>query len=204
MKLFEKKINERTKNISIVLEDIYQARNISAVMRSADFFGIQDIHIIENRNKFISDKKVDLGSEKWLNILRYEKKENNTKECLSKLKEDGYQIIATSPHKTKSNLENINIKNKVAILFGTELHGLSKEAIKLSDKTIKIKTYGFTESLNISASAAICMYHLRNIINKRKSCKISESERKDIMIKWLRNSIKSSKEIEKDFYKNIV
>ena len=204
IKLFEKKINQRTKNISIVLEDIYQARNISAVMRSADFFGIQDLHIIENRNKFISDRKVDLGSEKWLNIIRYGKKENNTKQCLTKLKKNGYQIIATSPHKTKNTLENIKIKDKVAILFGTELHGLSKEAIKLSDETIRIKTYGFTESLNISASAAICMYHLRNIINKKISPKTSNKERQDIMIKWLRNSIKSSKEIEKDFYKNIV
>ena len=204
IKLFEKKINQRTKNISIVLEDIYQARNISAVMRSADFFGIQDLHIIENRNKFISDKKVDLGSEKWLNIIRYEKKENNTKKCLTKLKQNGYQIIATSPHITKNTLENIKIKDKVAILFGTELHGLSKEAIKLSDETIRIKTYGFTESLNISASAAICMYHLRNIINKKISPKTSNKEKQDIMIEWLRNSVKSSKEIEKDFYKNIV
>ena len=204
IKLFEKKINQRTKNISIVLEDIYQARNISAVMRSADFFGIQDLHIIENKNKFISDRKVDLGSEKWLNIIRYGKKENNTKECLTKLKKNGYQIIATSPHKTKNTLENIKIKDKVAILFGTELHGLSKEAIKLSDETIRIKTYGFTESLNISASAAICMYHLRNIINKKTSPKTSNKEKQDIMIEWLRNSVKSSKEIEKDFYKNIV
>ena len=204
IKLFEKKINQRTKNISIVLEDIYQARNISAVMRSADFFGIQDLHIIENRNKFISDRKVDLGSEKWLNIIRYGKKENNTKECLTKLKKNDYQIIATSPHKTKNTLENIKIKDKVAILFGTELHGLSKEAIKLSDETIRIKTYGFTESLNISASAAICMYHLRNIINKKISPKTSNKEKQDIMIEWLRNSVKSSKEIEKDFYKNIV
>lgn len=204
IKLFEKKINQRTKNISIVLEDIYQARNISAVMRSADFFGIQDLHIIENRNKFISDRKVDLGSEKWLNIIRYGKKENNTKKCLTKLKKNGYQIIATSPHKTKNTLENIKIKDKVAILFGTELHGLSKEAIKLSDETIRINTYGFTESLNISVSAAICMYHLRNIINKKISPKTSNEEKQDIMIKWLRNSIKSSKEIEKDFYKNII
>ena len=176
--LFQRKIKERSRHLTIVLEDVFQSRNISAAMRSADCFGLQDVHIIENRNKFISDKTVSLGAGEWLSIIHHNKKKNNTKLCIENLKKQGYQIIATTPHNSDITLNEVDIENnKIAILLGTELTGLSQDALDLADKKMKIEMHGFTESLNISVSAAICCQDLSNKMRKSDSnWKIKENE----------------------------
>ena len=200
LELFEEKLELRTKKVTLVLEDIYQSRNISAAMRSADCFGIQDVHIIENRNEFTKDESVSLGANKWINVIKHNKKKNNTIDCIKHLKKSGYQIIATTTKKSDIFLEEIDVKkNKIAILLGTELTGLSNEAIKLADKKMKINMYGFTESLNISASAAICSQYLSKKV-RETDWKVNENEKLDIMLGWLRNTVKSSSMIEEKFF----
>ena len=198
--LFDKKLNLRTRNITLVLEDVFQSRNISAAIRSADCFGIQDIHIIENKNKYVIDESVSLGAGKWINIIKHTQKENNTYDCIKYLKNDGYQIIATTPHNSDVNLNDLDTKkNKIALLLGSEHKGLSEEALDLADLKMKINMYGFTESLNISVSAAICCQHLSNELRKQDDWKIREDEKLDILLEWLRNTIKSSSQIEEKF-----
>ena len=201
LELFEEKLELRTKKVTLVLEDIYQSRNISAAMRSIDCLkSIQDVHIIENRNEFTKDESVSLGANKWINIIKHNKKKNNTIDCIKHLKKSGYQIIATTTKKPDIFLEEIDVKkNKIAILLGTELTGLSNEAIKLADKKMKINMYGFTESLNISASAAICCQYLSQKV-RETDWKVNENEKLDIMLRWLRNTIKSSSDIEENFF----
>ena len=202
LQLFYKKLNLRTRNITLVLEDVFQSRNISAAVRSADCFGIQDIHIIENKNKYVTDESVSLGAGKWINIIQHNQKKNNTYDCIKYLKNEGYQIIATTPYNSDINLNDFDTKNnKIALLLGTELTGLSKEALSLADKKMKINMYGFTESLNISVSAAICCHHLSNKLRKHDDWKLREYEKLDILLDWLRNTIKSSKQIEEKFLK---
>ena len=199
LELFEEKLELRTKKVTLVLEDIYQSRNISAAMRSADCFGIQDVHIIENRNEFTKDESVSLGANKWINIIKHNKKKNNTIDCIKHLKKSGYQIIATTTKKPDIFLEEIDVKkNKIAILLGTELTGLSNEAIKLADKKMKINMYGFTESLNISSAAICCQYLSQKV--RETDWKVNENEKLDIMLRWLRNTIKSSSDIEENFF----
>ena len=204
VELFQTKIKERSRHLTVVLEDIFQSRNISAIMRSADCFGLQDIHIIENKNKFISDKTVSLGAGEWLSIFHHNKEKNNTKLCIENLKKQGYQIIASTPHNSDITLDEVDIENnKIAILLGTELTGLSQHALDLADKKMKIEMHGFTESLNISASAAICCQSLSNKMRKSDiNWKIKESEEDEIILNWLRNTIKSSEEIEQRFFEN--
>lgn len=199
--LFQEKLKERSNRITLVLEDVFQSRNISAAMRSADCFGIQNIHIIENKNNFIKDKSVSLGAGKWINIKQYNTEENNTINCLKKLKKEGYQIIATSPHNSNISLEEIDIKNnKIAIILGTELTGLSEKALSFADKRMKINMYGFTESLNISVSAAICCQSISSKMRKEiTGWEVTEEEKTDILLNWIRNSIKSGKQIEEKF-----
>tara|TARA_B110000091_G_scaffold34349_1_gene36416 strand:+ start:2074 stop:2763 length:690 start_codon:yes stop_codon:yes gene_type:complete len=199
--LFQEKLKERSNRITLVLEDVFQSRNISAAMRSADCFGIQNIHIIENKNNFVKDKSVSLGAGKWINIKQYNTEENNTINCLKKLKKEGYQIIATSPHNTNISLEEIDVKNnKIAIILGTELTGLSEKALSFADKRMKINMYGFTESLNISVSAAICCQSISSKMRKETTgWEVTEEEKKDILLNWIRNSIKSAKQIEEKF-----
>lgn len=199
--LFENKIQNRTKHITIVLENIFQGRNISASIRSADCFGIQDVHIIENDNIFNDDSEVSMGAEKWITTKRYNKNEHNSIEAIKDLKEKGYQIIATTPHNTDCNLYDLNIEHKkIALFFGSEVKGCSNETLRLADKRMKIPMYGFTESYNISVSVSLCLQHLTYKMRQSKiNWHLSVDEKSSVMLQWLRNSIKASAEIEKKY-----
>ena len=203
--LFQRKIKERSRHLTIVLEDVFQSRNISAAMRSADCFGLQDVHIIENRNNYNTHPNISLGSGKWLTQTFYNKKENNTENCLKNLKKDGYRIIATSPHKTKS-IHDIDIKKgKIALLFGAEQEGLSPLALEMADEKVKIPMYGFTESYNISVAVALCIQAVISKIREYDiAWQLSEKEKDEVMLNWLRSSVKESELIEKRFIQEIV
>ncbi len=199
--LFEHKIQNRTKYITIVLENIFQGRNISASIRSADCFGIQDVHIIENDNIFNDDSEVSMGAEKWITTKRHNKHQNNSIEAIKKLKSKGYQIIATTPHNADCNLYDLDIeKAKTALFFGSEVKGCSNETLKIADKRMKIPMYGFTESYNISVSVSLCLQHLTYKMRQSDiNWKLSIPHKEKVMLQWLRNSIKAAEEIEKKY-----
>ncbi len=199
--LFEKKIKERTQHLTIVLENIFQARNISASIRSADCFGIQDVNIIENDNLFNDDPEVSMGAEKWITTKRYNKKKHNSIDTIKDLKLKGYEIIATTPHNTNCNLYELDItEKKMALFFGSELKGCSKETLELADKRMRIPMYGFTESYNISVAVSLCLQHLTYKMRRSDvDWKLSIEAQEKIMLKWLRNSIKLSEGIEKQY-----
>src|SRR5690606_12525524 len=140
------------------LENLFQPHNASAVLRSCDGFGIQDIHIIENYNKYKPNREIDMGSSKWLNTIKYKEKENNTVECIRHLKSKGYKIVATTPHENDCLIDDLPLDQPTALLFGTELTGLTKEALNEADAFVKIPMFGFTESFNISVSVALALY----------------------------------------------
>jgi len=192
--LFENVIQNRTRYITVVLEDIFQAHNASAVLRTAECFGIQDIHIIENRNQYTVSPDVALGSPKWLNLKKYNKNENNTLTAINELKQRGYRIVATTPHTNDVNLEDFDLnKGKIALFFGTEQHGLSHLMIDHADEYLKIPMYGFTESFNISVSAAIVLHHLTYKLRQSNiDWKLSEQEKIDILFEWLKRAVKKS------------
>ena len=202
--LFEEKIQQRTKHITVVLENIFQGRNISASIRSADCFGIQDIHIIENDNVFNDDSEVSMGAEKWITISRYNQQKHNSIEAIKKLKLEGYQIIAATPHNTDCDLFDLDVsKQKAAIIFGAEVNGCSEQTLALADKKMKIPMYGFTESFNISVSVSLCLQHLTYKLRKASfDFRMTENEKDKAMLQWLRNSIKSSAKIEKEYMSN--
>ena len=196
--LFEEKVKQRTKHITVVLENIFQGRNISASIRSADCFGIQDVHIIENDNIFNDDSEVSMGAEKWITITRHNQQKHNSIEAIKKLKAEGYQIIAATPHNTDCDLFDVDVsKQKVALIFGAEVKGCSEQTLALADKKMKIPMYGFTESFNLSVSVSLCLQHLTYKLRKAASdWKMTENEQDKAMLQWLRNSIKASAKIE--------
>ena len=205
IELLNHNLKQRTNHLAIVLEDIFHSQNASAVLRTADCFGVQNIHIIENRNNYNTHPNISLGSGKWLTETFYNKEKNNTEDCLKNLKKDGYKIIATSPHKAKS-IYDINVKKeKVALLFGAEQEGLSHLALEIADEKVRIPMYGFTESYNISVAAALCMQVFISKIRKHnRAWQLSEEEKDEVMLNWLRKSIKESELIEKRFIQDIV
>jgi tRNA (guanosine-2'-O-)-methyltransferase len=159
-KRFEDIIKLRTRHLTLIIEDIYQPHNASAVLRSCDCFGIQDVHIIENKNKYEVNPDVALGSGNWLSLHKYSGQEDNTSLCINTLKKKGYAIIAATPHRNECLLEEYDISAKTAIMFGSEKNGLTEYALNHADGFVKIPMQGFTESLNISVSAAITLYTL--------------------------------------------
>ena len=202
--LFKKLIQKRTKYLTVVLENIYQPLNASAVLRSCDCFGIQDVHVIENYNEFKPDREVAMGASNWLTVNRYDKNENNTLDCIQSLKNKGYRIVATSPHNSQTNLINFDLsKGKTALFFGTELEGLSDVVLENADEHLHIPMYGFTESFNLSVSAAICLYEMRMKMEKENiKWHMTEDEKNQVLLNWLRYSIDRSEIVEEDFLKN--
>jgi tRNA (guanosine-2'-O-)-methyltransferase len=203
--LFYQNIEQRTRHITIVLEDIYQPQNASAVLRSADCFGIQDVHIIENTNKYTLNPDVVLGASKWLNLYFYNQQKNNTTTCLQTLKKQGYKIVATTPHTNDITIDRIDLSEKTALVFGTELTGISEQAKELADEFVKIPMYGFTESFNISVSAALCMYETTKRIRQELSpgkWQLSVNEKQQVLLDWCKKVIKRAEVLEQDFWHN--
>lgn len=200
---FIKVLNERTRYISVVLEDIYQSQNASAVLRSCDCFGIQDVYIIENRNRFQVNPDIALGSANWLTLKKFNQSSDNSLEAIKHLKKEGYRIVATTPDDKSVNLANFDLtKGKVALFFGTERDGLTGEVFNHVDECIKIPMLGFTQSFNISVSVALVLYELTRRMRELKlPFQLSDEESMNIELDWLRTSIRKSKLIEKEFYK---
>ncbi len=201
---FRQIIEERTRHVTIILEDIYQSHNASAVLRTCDCFGIQDIHIIENMNKYEVNPDIALGSSKWIDLYRYNKSDDNTALCIELLKSNGYKIYATTPHKNDYTPESLPLDSKIALVFGTELAGLSDTAMGMADGFVRIPMYGFTESFNISVSAALI---LRTMVERLRLSPINwhltDEEKMDVLLRWTKTVIKRADLIEKEFLKKI-
>lgn len=199
---FERVLDSRTRYLTVALENIFQAQNASAVMRSLDCFGVQDAHVIENGNEFTVDREVAMGATKWLNVIQYNQDEENTRTAIRHLREEGYRIVATSPHENDTNLEDFDLrKGKAALIFGTELTGISDVVKEEADEFLKIPMSGFTESFNISVSAAVILHHLTLKMRQDPEVdwKLSREDRAKVKLEWLRNTIKSSALIEQEY-----
>lgn len=198
---FKQVLSKRTRHFTLVLEDLFQKHNVSAVIRSADVFGVQDLHIIENEyNNFIS-RRVAKGAQKWMTFYPYSKVgEDNTKNCIDHLKSQGYKIVVTSPHLEASNLRDFPLNEKAAIVLGAEKNGVSDKMMQAADAYLKIPMVGFTESLNVSVAAALIMENLTHRLRSSdQAWALSQEEKDELYLKWLKKSIKSIKEIERNY-----
>lgn len=190
-------LQNRTKHFTVAVEDVYQLHNTSAVMRSCEVFGVQELHVIEERFSKRIDKQIAMGAQKWVDIFKHQ----DSMSCMEALREKGYRIIATTPHNDSVLLEDFDILTPAAIFFGTEKTGLSEQVMKHADGYLKIPMVGFTESLNISVSAAIILQNLTERL-RRSAIKwqLTEEEMLEKRLDWTRKSIKDIDFIEKRFF----
>lgn len=189
-------LTNRTNHFTIAVEDVYQMHNTSAVMRSCEVFGIQELNIIEQKNSKTIDKQIALGAEKWVDINEF----STNKSCIDTLRKKGYQIIATTPHNESCYLHEFDISKPAALFFGTEKDGLSEDIIKNADGFLKIPMVGFTESLNISVSAAIIIQDITNRLrNSNINWQLSEEEIIEKRLDWTRKTIKDIANVESRF-----
>jgi len=192
--LFKKIVAQRTRYFTVALENIYQGHNASAVLRSADCFGIQDVHIAEDQYEYNVNDDIALGASKWLSLYKYDQQKKGIHGVIAHLRQQGYRIVATTPHTSDVLLDDFDVtKGKAAFFFGTELHGLSEVVMEQADEFVRIPMYGFTESYNISVSAALVMRHLA--LELRRSTidwSLTQNQQDELLLDWLMRSIRQS------------
>ena len=185
---FNKVLAKRTKHFTVATEDVYQLHNTSAVMRSCDVFGIQEVNIVEEVNSKSIDREIAMGAQKWVDLNRY----HTTKSCIEDLKANGYQIVATTPHVEDCDLIDFDITKKSCFFFGRETEGLSQQVVDQADCFLKIPMVGFTESLNISVSAAIILQHVTAQLRKSTiKWQLTEEELIEKRFDWIKKTIKN-------------
>ena len=194
---FLRVLQNRTKHFTIAMEDVYQLHNTSAVMRSCEVFGIQELNVIEQKFGKRIDSEIAMGAQKWVDVFRF----NSVQGCLDSMREKGYQIIATTPHNDSCLLHEFDITKPAALFFGTESEGLSDEVLQQADGFLKIPMVGYTESLNISVSAAIIIQDITNRLRQSNlNWKLSEDEMLEKRLDWARKSIKDIEYIERKYW----
>ncbi len=194
---FDSVLSQRTKYYTVATEDVYQLHNTSAVIRSCDVFGIQEVNIVEEQNSKDIDREIAMGAQKWVDLNRYD----TVVDCISDLKQKGYQIVATTPHANDCDLHEFDITKKSCFFFGRETEGLSKEVLDAADCYLKIPMVGFTESLNISVSAAIILQYVTSKLRQTPmNWQLTEQEVIEKRLDWCKKTIKSYDEIVARFY----
>ncbi|MBO3697078.1 RNA methyltransferase [Fabibacter sp. E12] len=189
----EEVLSERTRHLTVVLEDIYHAQNASAVMRTCDCFGIQDLYITQRLHDYEVNPNVVRGASKWVSQHKYEREEESTAKCFQDLKKKNYRIVGTTPSKEVASIHELDISQKTAVVFGTELEGLTEYAKDQVDELVHIPMYGFTESFNISVSAALL---LQELVSRMKNSDIvwqlTEKEKEELKLEWYSRIVKRS------------
>lgn len=191
--LIDKVLSERTKHFTVVLEDLFDPHNISAVIRTCDCFGIQDLYITQHLHEYNVNPKIVQGASKWVSLHKFEEKSTSTKECFAKLRSEGYRLVGTTPDPNNASIHEMDINDRTALVFGSEISGLSDYAKREVDELVHIPMYGFTESFNISVSAAMILQTLvRRLKLSEIDWKLSETEKLQLKLDWYKKIVKRS------------
>ena len=189
--LFDRLAPLRTRHICVVLEDIYQSHNAAAVLRSCDCFGVQDVHVVDANNPFNPAGDVAVGSSKWVDYYKHA----SIQDAYRHLHEQGYRIVATLPHENDTMIGDLDISKPTALVFGTELTGLTQEAIDGADAYVKIPMYGFTESFNISVCAALSLFSLTERMRKTQGWQLDDDALLDLKLHWAMQAIRDGEKV---------
>ena len=190
--LFDRLAPLRTRHISVVLEDVYQSHNAAAVLRSCDCFGVQDVHVVEANNPFNPAGDVAVGSSKWVDYYRH----SSIQEAYRHLHGQGYRIVATLPHENDQMITDLDISTPTALVFGTELTGLTDQAIAGADAYVKIPMYGFTESFNISVCAALSLFNLTERMRASDiPWRLDDDALLDLKLHWAMQAVRDGRQV---------
>ncbi len=179
-------ISHRTRHVAVVLENVYQPHNAAAAVRSCECFGFQDMHVIEERYNHELNTDVTMGGCKWVSLHHHKREVGGTEPVLTKLKDAGYKIAATSMRPGCVPLEEMELREPVALCFGTEERGLSEEAHAMADMFVQIPSFGFTQSFNVSVSVALSLSSIRNRLERGDiAWQLPADDREDLYLTWL-------------------
>lgn len=195
--MFDRIAADRTRHLTVVLENVYQEHNASAILRSCDCFGIQDLYVIEKQFRYEVKRDIALGAGRWVDMYHYNDGSEPDLQCISDLKSKGYKIVATTPHTDDKTIHEIDLTQPIALVFGTERRGISDTMRSLADEFVRIPMYGFTESFNVSVAAALTMNVLRERLEKSKlNWKINQDEQIQLKLDWCRKILRGGQALE--------
>ena len=195
-------LGQRTRWLTVVLEDLYQPQNASAVLRTCECLGLQQVHVVEDRNEYSVNRAVSLGAARWIDVVHWRAAEGRTIDaCCQELRRRGYRLVAATPLADAVSVDDLDVtRAPVAVLFGTELGGLTPAAQARVEEGVHIPMCGFTESFNISVSAALVLRELsRRLRASGADWRLSQEERAELRLAWLRRSIRHCEELEARF-----
>ena len=176
-----------------MLDRISDAHNSSAVLRSADAFGLQTVHVIVGEHGFKASRGISKGTQRWLDVIRYQ----SATACARRLKRNGYSIYVAAMG-ADAQLEDLCAMERLAVVFGNEHRGVSQEMQTLADGTFSIPMRGFVESLNISVAAAITMQTLAR--DGRRG--LPAARKRELEARFLMNSVKNAGQVIDQFRGN--
>ena len=206
LNLMEKVLSMRTRYLTVVLEDLYQSQNASAVVRTCECLGIQDVHVIEDTARYGTNKKVLKGSHYWVDIIKHRIRAGGSVRAeADALRQRGYRVLVTSVDPGSMPLQEIDVTaGPIALVMGNELKGTSPEVVAAADGLVHIPMHGFTESFNVSVSAAICLSGLRDrMMATDIRWELSDEEKNDLRLRWLRTMVNRSELLEREFLKTL-
>lgn len=183
----------RTDDVVLVLDQITDPHNASAVLRSADAFGIQTVHVIVGDLGFRASEGVSKGTHRWLDVIRYE----SPAACAGHLSEAGYRLYVATMGSSVAPAD-LPRDEKLALVFGNEHRGVSDEMAELCHGTFSIPMRGFVESLNVSVAAAITIQNLAS----RGPSPMSEPRRRALEARFLMNSVRNADTVIRQFLGN--
>ena len=198
--MFERIAPQRSKHIVVGLENIQQDHNASAIMRTMDCLGFQELHLIEKNNNYQFQRDIALGAARWLDVMQHQQEPEPVLDSIAHLRQKGYQIIATSPHIKASTTQNIDLTQPIALFFGAEKHGISEELSANADAFLHIPMHGFTESFNLSVSAALVLSALRTRLEASSIDWLLSPERQtELKISWCERILNGGPQLAQKF-----
>lgn len=193
---------QRTRHLTVVLENLYHPENGNAVMRSVECFGLQEMYVVQEKYDWKYSLKIARGAAKWTDVHAYGTEEGGAVACYRQLRERGYQLVATDPQPGSCTAQNLDISRPVALIFGTESTGVAPETLAMADARIHIPMVGFTESFNISVSAGILLAQLRQRLEVEvPNWQLPEADQMSIYADWLVKSVRHADALLRAFEK---
>ena len=195
MQTLQSTVAMRTRYMTVLAENTFHPHNASALVRHCEAFGVQTMHTVETLCEFNPSSNIVRGTDKWVDIVRHA----STAEALASLRDSGYRIVATTPHRESCTPETFDVaRGPFALVFGTEHAGISDEVIAGADEFLRIPMCGMVESLNVSASAAILIYMLSERMRREVAdWRMSPLEQAETLYRWARECVRDDENVLK-------
>ncbi|NJL13352.1 MAG: RNA methyltransferase [Microscillaceae bacterium] len=189
--LLKRVLAQRTRYLTVVLEEAYQAHNAGAVVRSCEAFGLQEVYVIDKYHRTESAWQLSRGAAKWVNINVYEGGGEGRQQCWESLKQKGYQVVVATPHQAQKDLASFVPTQRTAFWFGSEKKGISTDILQKAEGYLHIPIYGFVESFNVSVAVALVLQAMVDKIRQLPDCPwpLNPEEQNALMLEWTEKSL---------------